>query len=340
MKELLLIWLDQILTRLGFSLLPHDRILSAISTDGIHWKREKGLRINIWGPTGAEMVYQPHISILPAGNFRMYYRGSFRKKGRWKSAIYSAISSEGLSWRHEPQARLNVSDSNELEDMGSPSVIQVSEGGWRMYFVGFNRKKVGRVYSAFSIDGLKWNIEPGTRVTESFFKGVNKLVSCFVIRTEAKNLFRMYISVAIGHQTNIQSAISLDGLNWKSEPGIRVSIGGPEATYLAGDPCVVPHDGGWRMYYRSGHSSALGNDIYWASSHDGLKWKLEGISFSHDKKHSFERHAVAFPFVLKLADGYWRLYYTGYWGKHFLEQSTLRPWLNLNNSINKRDRYR
>ena len=39
----------------------------------------------------------------------------------------------------------------------------------------------------------------------------------------------------------------------------------------------------------------------------------------------YERHGVGFPNVIKLGDT-WKMFYTGYWGKHLLEPYTVFKW--------------
>ena len=80
------------------------------------------------------------------------------------------------------------------------------------------------------------------------------------------------------------------------------------------------------MYFRGGDKLALDNDIYWASSEDGILWQVQGVALAHATNHHFERHAVAFPFVMRLSDGRWRMFYTGYWGRHWRELEVIFAW--------------
>ncbi|HEV8594041.1 MAG TPA: hypothetical protein VGR51_00730 [Thermoplasmata archaeon] len=117
---------------------------SAISSDGLTWTKEPGLRL-----TGAG-----HAHILPLGPnlFRMYYEDV---AGGQLNGIGSATSSDGISWTVDPGLRLGGSYAD-------PVVFEMGGGILRMYVrLGLN------LLSATSTNGLTWSVEPGIRVTDA-----------------------------------------------------------------------------------------------------------------------------------------------------------------------------
>ncbi|MBI3038696.1 hypothetical protein HYY75_06565, partial [bacterium] len=68
-------------------------ILSAVSKDGVTWEKEEGVRINN-DSCSQKSVQGSLVVFLPMGGYRMYYCAGDGKNYK----IFSAISSDGLSW--------------------------------------------------------------------------------------------------------------------------------------------------------------------------------------------------------------------------------------------------
>jgi predicted GH43/DUF377 family glycosyl hydrolase len=112
----------------------------------------------------------------------------------------------------------------------------------------------------------------------------------------------------------ILSAISVDGLNFEKEEGVRIvpalGLGNPES--IACDPTVVDlPDGKIRMYYKGaegpgGPSQAI-HRIFSAISSDGLNFEKEGLRIDSTKTNDDGWASV--PEAIKLPDGRIRIYY-------------------------------
>lgn len=84
------------------------------------------------------------------GKYRMYYAIEPEVPGN-KLEVYSATSSDGITWAPESGVRRTFTVF--------PDVVRLPDGRWRMYF-----QNAGVIKSAISSDGLKWNDESGTRI--------------------------------------------------------------------------------------------------------------------------------------------------------------------------------
>lgn len=137
-------------------------IVSAISTDGVHFTLEAGERISPAGPqdnVGSGFVYS-----LPTGGYRL-----FRSHG---GAIVSSTSSDGLTFTPDPGERL-AGDAWGASPFGPPvcsAIAQTAGGKYRMYCTlrltggGPGNPGLGAVVSAVSGDLLTWTAESGRRL--------------------------------------------------------------------------------------------------------------------------------------------------------------------------------
>src|SRR3972149_8688477 len=85
-------------------------IYSSVSTDGINWTQEEGIR--------KTMATFPDVVKLPDGTWRMYFQNA--------GVIKSAVSSNGLSWTDEPGVRISKNESGyDLENVGAQGTIRL-----------------------------------------------------------------------------------------------------------------------------------------------------------------------------------------------------------------------
>jgi len=157
-----------------------NAILSAVSSDGLTFTKESGVRIS--PGTGFEsFVCDPTIVNLPDGKLRMYYKGANTMKPGSGAIhkIYSAISSDGLTFQKEG---LRI-DSETNDDNGwasVPDAIMLPDGRVRIYYVTAAKMEHG-IGSAISSDGLNFVKEPGLRVPNLVDPALIKIGNKYVL---------------------------------------------------------------------------------------------------------------------------------------------------------------
>jgi hypothetical protein len=195
-------------------------------------------------------------------------------------------------------------------------VVQQGPEEWRIYYAGFDGSW-WRIYTRFSRDLCCWEQEQCCLDLSGLGSGLHAIVPAVVVAEEG---FRLYFLGFKGGENQIWSAQSADGLAWRQP---TPCTGYEEAGMVPRDPCVVRWEQeGWRMYF-SEHplASALGSRVVSAVSADGRRWQREpGIRVA--PQGDYDRHGVFCPAVIR-AGGGWRMYYGGYWGRHWLEPLTL-----------------
>lgn len=148
------------------------QIYSAVSSDGITWTQEEGLRMK-----GATF---PSVIRLPDGTWRMYFQGAVLGSPP-AAAILSAVSKDGLTWTQEAGVRIKRGEEgiHDSENVADPTVVQLPDGTYLMVYRGqADENRFGRIdefrnkpapidylISATSKDGLVWT--PGTLVVDS-----------------------------------------------------------------------------------------------------------------------------------------------------------------------------
>jgi hypothetical protein len=137
-------------------------VMSSFSNDGLTWIQDPGIRL-----TGAAF---PDAIALQDGRVRIYYQKNM--------SIGSSISyDDGLTFTEEAGLRVSAGELNGLflENLGAPSVVNLPNGGYRLYFRGgtedasFWNGQKAFILSATSEDGLHFEIDPGFRVDPSQF---------------------------------------------------------------------------------------------------------------------------------------------------------------------------
>ncbi|MEK6809339.1 MAG: hypothetical protein AABY40_01570 [Nanoarchaeota archaeon] len=139
-------------------------ILSAVSSDGLTFVKEQGIRI---APgTGFELIVcDPTIVNLPDGKIRMYYKGANSQNpgpGQSIHKIYSAISSDGLIFQKEG-LRIDSETNGDNGWASVPDAIILPDRRVRIYYVTAAGMQHG-IGSAISSDGLNFVKESGIRV--------------------------------------------------------------------------------------------------------------------------------------------------------------------------------
>lgn len=188
-------------------------------------------------------------------------------------------------WRKEAGARVQGSRPLDQLKVQAPCVVRVSDGGYRLFYTAIGPGKPyancqGYILSAYSRDGLQFELEPGIRMAPepgTPHMGLRVLAPSVARIDDGR--WRMYFEArgTADRPTGICSAVSDDLLSWTREEGIRVEgfdrVGGPR--YVA-----LP-DGRGRIYCfaseedQSGGASGRRQVVVSATTSDGLSFSID-----------------------------------------------------------------
>jgi|GEM_PF-3512840 len=121
---------------------PTMRIYSAVSSDGLTWTDDPGVRL-----TNANM---PSAIVLPNGKVRLFYNSA--------GVIKSAVSDDGLAFEEENGTRLQKTEADEDGGVRHPDVLRLSNGQYLMFYDAEQTSdNTYRIKVATSADGLSFD---------------------------------------------------------------------------------------------------------------------------------------------------------------------------------------
>jgi len=230
----------QILPRMGYPAGGNDydnattRILSAVSTDGVSWTPEPGVRLTPeQGGAGAFRVVSSEVVPMPdgSGRLRMYFESCHGTQST-QNSIRSALSEDGgLTWSVEDGHRLLIEGGNVM----APRIIFTEDELVRLYVT---QRTLG-IISAISTDGgMDFAVE-GPRLPFDPSSFAPEIVR------QPEGGYRMYYCSFVSDQhptegggQQILSASSPDGLDWRVDGAAIVPDGnGPDAV-KASEMCL------------------------------------------------------------------------------------------------------
>lgn len=217
---------------------PNNQLemLSAISEDGINWTPEEGVRMK-WAVFASVLK-------LADGRWRMYYQNNRQ--------IKSAVSSDGLDWTEEAGVRIARGNEGSYDsyNVASPTVVQLKDGTYRMFYRGGVQGKydeyskndeITRILSATSADGIEWKKDDSVVVDSNAteYKGLLDGPEAVIWDDGTLKLYFM------SYEGIYLTEISKDGKPGSVEKVIDAQ--GPD--HAPCDPSVIRVSGTWRMYY-------------------------------------------------------------------------------------------
>ncbi|MBW2617448.1 MAG: hypothetical protein JRC92_01055, partial [Deltaproteobacteria bacterium] len=179
---------------------------SAVSSDGLTFETEEGLRLVSDAALEGADVRHPCVVALDEGGYRMYYDtdqyGAFIR-------IWSASSADGLTFTREG---LNIDLTPYRSDWpegfyahsSKPEVLKTTDGVWRMYFC--SSPLTGSFYDpigirlATSTDGVNWTVKTGDpEITGGIYPDGNQYstfdCSVLVVDDGSGQVLRMWYSL-------------------------------------------------------------------------------------------------------------------------------------------------
>jgi hypothetical protein len=173
-----------------------------------------------------------------------------------------------MRWIPEAGVRLSPQEAGAGDfRVVSSEVVPIGDGRrLRMYFecCPGSQGVTNSIRSAISDDGLRWELEPGSRVESA---GHNYAAPRIVFLEGGR--LRMYL---FDRGEGIISLVSNDGLRFDHEPGLRIAQDTDHDRLCAFAPEIIRVAGvGYVMYY-AGYSDPKKASILRAESTDGLRW--------------------------------------------------------------------
>lgn len=128
-------------------------IVSAISADGLSFELEPGVRVAQDRDLESTAVYAPEVLRLGGGGLRMYYAGWMPAEdvpggSKYHGRIFSAFSSDGLEWTKELEVCVDNGGRWDAAKASEPCVIDLPEGGFRMFYEACDMNGRWRIASA------------------------------------------------------------------------------------------------------------------------------------------------------------------------------------------------
>ena len=153
--------------RMYFEARTTDRptvILSAISSDGLSWEPEPGLRFGdgTWSYGTPRCLYIEWDDSF-AVRYRLYFhRYTFPLVSGIDAGnvIISGVSSDGLLFEEEEGVRIAQGTDRETFAVYAPEVVRLGDNSYRMYYSGWSDDIRGGIFTATSADGLGWQKHP------------------------------------------------------------------------------------------------------------------------------------------------------------------------------------
>jgi hypothetical protein len=238
---------------------------SMISTDGVNFTKESGIRLEIPVQLPGNVFASfgmPGIVRMDDGRARMFMNLISSSNGSVKSGIYSFTSSdEGLTWTMDSGMRVDMADTG-LSYMTCCGIVKMKTGGWRMYFsdaltsvnpqTGFVTLLDPKIKSAFSSDLTTWTVDTGIRIGPGATGVTGNGAHPGAIANDDGSITLVYFRQIANNLSITMYATSADGLSFTTER--KTNFGVAEGLLIAaGDPSLMRLDNGdVRMFFNWG----------------------------------------------------------------------------------------
>ncbi len=181
---------------------PQNKVVSAISEDGITFEREEGARYT--GSSEEEQRLQaPRVITAGNGGYRMYFTALIGPPESELAVTLSAFASDGVNFVREEGIRLDPREPPLVGGRAAHAYPLEHAGGVRLYFAGAHAQGGGGILSAESRDGVVFTVNPFPEIAEKE-RGLGPQDPCVV---PAPGGLRMYYGIYRGPEVVEESAI-------------------------------------------------------------------------------------------------------------------------------------
>ena len=210
---------------------------------------------------------------------------------RWricKDRILSATSEDGLYWRKESGARIDVRRDPPFDDqmVYGCHVRAEAINSYRTFYQASTMVDgvwQSKIRTARSEDGKNWRDVQDTGISAGCHSLSARRVQSPHLVTAEGNSLMFFAGTGEDGVTRILSAVSRDGLRWKvnDRPVLTpVQCRRAEFPAVTGicDPAVVRgSDGGYRMLFSATHADEFSQSIMSATSRDLVEWSVDSV---------------------------------------------------------------
>ena len=226
-------------------------------------------------------------------------------------------------WRKEAGARVQGSRPLDQLKVQAPGIVRLPDGAYRLFYTAIGPGKPfadcqGYILSAYSGDGLNFDVEPGIRLApETGIPHMSLRVLSPSISPVDDDRWRMYFEArgTAERPTVICSAVSDDLLNWKTEDGIRFQ----GFDRVAGPRYVRLPDGRGRLYCVASETEATSaghrgrrSSVVSATTSDGLRFSLDDGYRLRDRRSEYDSAGITAAEVIPPSDSDrdWTMFYS------------------------------
>ncbi len=183
------------------------------------------------------------------GTWKMWYIGTNTSSYH----VCYAESEDGTNWTKHPSNPVLIGNDTYWVNgnyIVSPEVIR-REGGYWMYFTGYNTSYEYAIGLAFSVDGVNWDAYPDPVVQKDFIGeyGGGGVWGPSVFKDGYR--WRMLFGdlAASTYKSQLRQAWSIDGINWVRVPPVLLGPGHRIDSSELEDPCVLRKGSSYLVYY-------------------------------------------------------------------------------------------
>jgi hypothetical protein len=268
-----------------------QRLLSARSSDGIHWTRDNTII--------SEQGNACDMLIRDDGSIYLYYvAGNVLGESE---VIAAAVSEDdGASWTFKKVTVSGVTGNH--PPLGDPDIAMLEDGTYRLYFTSqLNDDKGPGIYYAEGTDGLNFDYQ-GLAFTYNEDDHVSWDSSAFYVdghwaMLTFDNFGSKMIHASSDDGGESYTFVKVEDVTHNGEP------------YFLSNPFTLP-DGSVRFW---AFQLGSGKSVISFVTEDGLTWEDEGIEYLtyEDGANELEGYYIKDPVVVQLEDGsYFMVYVT------------------------------
>ncbi|MFA5795455.1 MAG: DUF2341 domain-containing protein [Candidatus Brocadiia bacterium] len=224
---------------------------------------------------------------------------------------YDPVNNNSAWTKYSFNPVLNIGNGVGATQVYNPSIIRESDGTYKMWFRSYDAND--RIGYATSADGVIWTKEYNTAIldknTGAPWEQTHVLNPSVISDT---GTYKMWYSGMNGAVWKIGYATSNDGIGWTRYVSNPVLLNGSgwESTNV-GSPMVFKDGAEYKMWYMGNNGTTW--KIGCVTSTDGTSWSRfssnpvldSGSGGTWDDTHVYE------PFVIKDADGKYKMWYCG-----------------------------